>query len=717
VRLQTRYFVGNLILFVIYAVIILVVPTYVVMNDVGKISDQMWSLLLQKHRRLVGDQEILVKHIYDRKEDALRGILFLKEKDEIPSEAQKFYPLGFKLIGASPDVGLVQYHNIKNDNKLTITIAEAPLFAVRTLPLEGDKIVGVMNSEENGEESALFFGVPFEEKENGQRLFTIFPFEKALEQFPDQKIKINQMRGELEEILQFDLKRIDPKQNEMFNSRMVRAIKVFLAEMNLKNAQEEGIGVASINEAGEGHLLLKSDLLHNDLFFNDEAFFEEEAVNGGDPITKKAGFILDESLKYYYLVQTLKKGDVYITLGSSIDTLVKEIAQWTDKDMVILIEGKVVRAFDDQGRAVPPETINLLNNLKSFQNASGIFIFENKTYLYADLLDIGKLPISLYQLAEVGGQDTSTRLTSELSAKLSFKISIQLLVISLVVIGLMQYLLGRMVVKHVIRPVEKLAKATELVVEGKYGEVELEEMKGRTDEIAMLNHSFADMVQGLRDKEKIRSVLDKVVSKDVAAEILKSKIHLGGEERKVTTFFGDIRGFTKMTENLTPQKTVELLNDCMTRITHIIEGEGGVIDKFVGDEIMALFGAPTIKDNDALNAVSSAVKVLKKINEWNEERKAQGLHPVEMGFGISTGVVLAGNMGAEDRLNYTVLGAEVNLASRLCSAAKRGEVLISENTFNNKDIKETFDIEVLPPIELKGFSKPIPIFKVIDFKA
>jgi class 3 adenylate cyclase len=686
------------------------------MNDVGKISDQMWSLLLQKHRRLVRDQEILVKNIYERKEDALHGFLYLNKESEIPSEEQNFYPFGLRLIGTSPDVGLVQYHNVKEGKKLTLTTSEAPLFVVRTLPLEDGKIIGVMNSNGNEEESALFFGVPFEEKENGQRLFTIYPFQKALEEFSEQKIKLEQMREELEEILQFDLKRIDPKHYETFNARMVWAIKVFLAEKNLKSEQKEGIGIASINEAGEGHLLLKSDVLHNYLFFNDQAFFEEEAANGNDTITKKAGFILDESLRDYYMVQTLKQGDVYLTLGSSIDALVKEIAQWTDKDMVILINGKVVRAFDDQGVAVPPKTIDLLNALNSFNNASGIFIFENKTYLYADLLDIASLPISLFQLAEVGGEDTTTRLTSELSGKLSFKISLQLLAISLVVIGLMQYLLGRIVVKHVIRPVEKLAVATELVVEGKYGDVELEEMKGRTDEIAMLNHSFAEMVQGLRDKEKIRGVLDKVVSKDVAAEILKSKIHLGGEERKVTTFFGDIRGFTKMTENLTPQETVDLLNNCMTRITHIIESEGGVIDKFVGDEIMALFGAPSVRENDALNAVSSAVKVLKKIQEWNEERKGAGLHPVEMGFGISTGIVLAGNMGAEDRLNYTVLGAEVNLASRLCSAAKRGEVLISENTYNSDDIKETFDIEVLSPIELKGFSKPVPIFKVIDFK-
>jgi class 3 adenylate cyclase len=715
VRLQTRYFFGNLILFAIYALIVIIVPTYLVMNDVGKISDQMWALLLQKHRRLVRDQEILVKNIYERKEDSLRGFLYLDMESELPEDDNELISMGIRLLRASPDVGMVQYHNTKTGKEVTLSTSEAPLFVIRALPFFEGGIVGVMNNDDTGEESALFYGLPLSEQKEGKKLYSVFPFQKALEAHPDQKAKIEQLRDELVDILQFDLKRIDPKKFELFNSRMTWAIKIFLAE-HLAEADTESIGIASLNEAGEGHLILKEDIVHSKLLFNDQAFYGEERPSGEVPITQEAGFILDRDLENFYLVQTLKKGDVYLSLGSSLDALVKEVAQWTDKDMVILIEGKVVRAFDDQGVEAPPETIELLNNLDTFQHASGIFILQNRTYLYADLLHIANFPISLYQLAEVGGADTTTRLTSELSGRLSWKISLQLLLISLIVIGLMQYLLGRLVVKHVIRPVEKLAVATGLVVQGKYGEVELEEMKGRTDEIALLNRSFGEMVSGLRDKEKIRSVLDKVVSKDVAAEILRSKIHLGGEERKVTTFFGDIRGFTRMSENMTPQETVQLLNDCMTRITYIIEEQGGVIDKFVGDEIMALFGAPTFREEDAKNAVSAAVLVIQAVNKWNEERVKEGLHRVEMGFGINTGIVLAGNMGAEDRLNYTVLGSEVNLAARLCSAAKKGEVLISENTFNDPGIQDAFTIEPLPPVELKGISKPVLVYKVIDFK-
>ncbi len=125
-----------------------------------------------------------------------------------------------------------------------------------------------------------------------------------------------------------------------------------------------------------------------------------------------------------------------------------------------------------------------------------------------------------------------------------------------------------------------------------------------------------------------------------------------------------------------PQETIQLLNECMTLISRVIEGEGGVIDKYVGDEVMALFGAPTTHPEHALRAVSTAMLMIETLKNWNETRVSKGLRAVEMGIGIHTGLVVVGNMGAEDRLNYTVLGANVNLAARLCETALSNQLII-----------------------------------------
>ena len=157
-----------------------------------------------------------------------------------------------------------------------------------------------------------------------------------------------------------------------------------------------------------------------------------------------------------------------------------------------------------------------------------------------------------------------------------------------------------------------------------------------------------------------------MVSEEIAEEALKGNIQLGGEEKKSDGSFADIRGFSDMTEKMDPKEVIQLINTCMTKVSEKIDAHGGVIDKYVGDEVMALFGAPIDKPGSALQAVQSAIDMVDEIKKWNIERKEKGLPEIEMGMGIHTGVVVAGNMGVVNRLNYTVLGANVNLASRIC---------------------------------------------------
>lgn len=219
--------------------------------------------------------------------------------------------------------------------------------------------------------------------------------------------------------------------------------------------------------------------------------------------------------------------------------------------------------------------------------------------------------------------------------------------------------------------------------------------------------------EGLQERKRIRCVLDKVVSKNIASEILSGNDHLGGKEQEVAVLFADIRGFTRLTEKMDPKEVIELLNQCMTKVSHVVDEHSGVIDKYVGDAAMALFGAPFHKDHDAYNAVISAIEMQRRLRSWNEARIAHGLPAVEIGIGVHIGTMVAGNMGSEDRLNYTVLGANVNLASRLCDAAGPSEILVTEDVLKDPKVQEFISVEPLPPKQFKGFSNAIAVYRVV----
>lgn len=324
--------------------------------------------------------------------------------------------------------------------------------------------------------------------------------------------------------------------------------------------------------------------------------------------------------------------------------------------------------------------------------------------------------MEVYELFQLNGETSASEISIRETKRLAWEISLQMFVISLVLVAIMFFIISRIILRNAIRPIMRLAEATTEIAAGRYGEVKLPDTGKKKDEVAILTRSFEEMVVGLQEKEKIRGVLNKVVSKDVADEILKSNIHLGGEDRPASVLFADIRDFTNLTEKLSPQKTIEMLNICMTKVSRVIEGEGGVVDKYVGDEVMAIYGAPITHPDHAIRAVSTGVLILETLKQWNEERRQQNLTPIEMGVGVHSGEVVAGNMGAEDRLNYTVLGANVNLAARLCEVARPGQFLISEQTLKQAHVEESFFVHALEPIRLKGFTDPVQTYEVIGFK-
>ncbi|HET7234253.1 MAG TPA: adenylate/guanylate cyclase domain-containing protein [Longimicrobium sp.] len=257
------------------------------------------------------------------------------------------------------------------------------------------------------------------------------------------------------------------------------------------------------------------------------------------------------------------------------------------------------------------------------------------------------------------------------------------------------------------RPVRALVAATERVAAGDY-EVRVE--NASRDELGTLAGAFNEMTHGLMLKERYRGVLDKVVSRDIADELLKGEIVLGGETRRVSTLFADIRGFTAMTEGMEPQRVIGLLNEFMARASDAVTAEGGVVDKFVGDELMAVFGAPVARGNHADQAVRAALRIRQALEAVNRDRAARGEPPLGVGIGINCGAAVAGNMGSPGRLNYTVLGESVNIASRLCDQAAGGQILVVEPFLG--ELGTAVDAEPLGPRAFKGISHPLQVYTI-----
>jgi len=209
-----------------------------------------------------------------------------------------------------------------------------------------------------------------------------------------------------------------------------------------------------------------------------------------------------------------------------------------------------------------------------------------------------------------------------------------------------------------------------------------------------------------------RSALERFLSPDVVGMIAADpdNVRLGGANQVVTVLFSDIRGFTSISEKLPPEKIVEILNEYFTRVTDVIFDNGGMLDKYLGDGVMAVFGAPISKGNDALNAVRAGIELQRLVLQLNVDSAARKWPELRVGVGINTGIVTAGNIGSPRRLDYTVIGDTVNVAARLMANAAGWQVLVSESTAQH--LGPEFQIEPLAPLSVKGKSQPLSVFSV-----
>ncbi|MDQ3634814.1 MAG: GAF domain-containing protein [Acidobacteriota bacterium] len=216
----------------------------------------------------------------------------------------------------------------------------------------------------------------------------------------------------------------------------------------------------------------------------------------------------------------------------------------------------------------------------------------------------------------------------------------------------------------------------------------------------------------LAREEVARANYSRFMPEYVVKQLLEhpDSFQLGGVNETITVLFADIRGFTALSETQNPEKVVGLLNRYFTAMSEIIFEHGGTLDKYLGDGLMALFGAPKASSHDADNAVKTAIAMQKRISDLNAELKREGFQEISIGIGLHTGVATIGYIGSEQRSEYTAIGDTVNLASRLESSSKGGEILISKDTA--KACSEPLPIKQREPLQVKNRVQPVSLFEV-----
>jgi len=217
-----------------------------------------------------------------------------------------------------------------------------------------------------------------------------------------------------------------------------------------------------------------------------------------------------------------------------------------------------------------------------------------------------------------------------------------------------------------------------------------------------------------KEKKAIKGMFSRYVSSQIVEELMKNPetVTLGGSRKRLTVFFSDIRGFTSMSENLAPEEVVQVLNEYLTEMIDIIFKYRGTLDKFMGDAVMAIWGAPVYEPEHAKLAVRAAWEMINKLKELQKKWVSEGKKPISVGMGINTGDVVIGNMGSIQFSDYTVIGDNVNLAARLEQNAAAGQLIISESTY--AEVKDIVEVRRLEPMRVKGKENPLDVFEVLN---
>jgi len=273
------------------------------------------------------------------------------------------------------------------------------------------------------------------------------------------------------------------------------------------------------------------------------------------------------------------------------------------------------------------------------------------------------------------------------------------------ILSMIQLLGGRLTAS-----IRDLSLAAKKVEKGDYGPPL---PVNRTDEMGRLVESFNRMVEGLKERDFISSTFGRYVDREVAAELLKrpEAARLGGQKREVAILFSDLRDFTPLSESLSPEQTIRILNRYFSRMIEVIQRHKGIIVDFLGDALLVFFEPPgTDVAPSARRAFQCASEMQEELSRHNEENRSLGLPELQMGIGLHVGEVVVGNIGSTTRAKYGIVGSAVNLANRIQAVAAGGEIVLSESAYAT--LKEHVSAQTLSPVALKGLPEPVPLYVI-----
>ncbi|TGJ98520.1 HAMP domain-containing protein [Leptospira langatensis] len=317
-----------------------------------------------------------------------------------------------------------------------------------------------------------------------------------------------------------------------------------------------------------------------------------------------------------------------------------------------------------------------------------------------------------YQKLGFGGAGVIVSVPEEKVFEMVYRIqtkNLLIMAIALCVALIIVFFLAR----NITIPILKLLSATIEIAKGNF---RIGIRSTTRDEIGVLTDYFVNMGKGLEEREKVKDALGRFVNKEIAEMVLNKELTLGGERKMCAIFFSDIRSFTAISEKLQPEEVVEFLNEYMTEMVQCVNETHGIVDKFIGDAIMATWGAVRSSDQDAENAVNGALLMRKALLRFNQGRGGDKKPIIRIGCGLNFGPVIAGQIGSEERLEYTVIGDAVNLASRVEALNKPfgTDVLITQDLYDR--VRDIFAVEKMQAIKVKGKEDPQQIYAVLGRK-
>jgi class 3 adenylate cyclase len=398
-----------------------------------------------------------------------------------------------------------------------------------------------------------------------------------------------------------------------------------------------------------------------------------------------------------------------LDLEEALSTLFNS-TQYGESGYIVLVDHDgLILAHPDRARA--REDVSKYRAVQSgLKGESGSLVDLNRAgqtrlFFYRPLNGIGTInPKPMLLISEMDEREALAPLYS-----LRFK-----LVLGTVLIALACLAIAQQLSRYIKRPFQDLLHMVEQV---QAGDLSVRAHTHGRDEIGQLGAALNGMVEGLRERDVVKEIFGRYVTTQVSDEVLKGNVNLGGESRRVTILFSDIRDFTAMAEEMEPTQVVDFLNDYFSEMVEAVFEYGGVLDKFMGDGMLAVFGSFGDAPDHPRRGVMAALRMKALLGKINGKRSIMGKPPINIGVGIHTDEVIVGNIGSYRRLEYTVIGDGVNTTSRLESLNKvfDSTILITSSTY--EEVSDLFECRLMPEAQIRGKTKVMTTYEVLSIKS